>query len=293
MELKSKFQRKEKYKDFFLPVASSLVAAHTIVCYKQSENPLEVVFVNGYFLSLTFSFTVALVLFYVINVISWILDSFCPWEHSKWKRFWLQLTFGVGGTMLLHLIVSGKYLYNQANDISQSVYFDQYLFMMLSFVVVVNMYYNAEAMVYWKYFGKLPLNRPDLGLTIEHYETPQLVETPMEAIETELTPALRAGILKKLNMYNIALFYCEQEIVYIKETSGKITVWAYRLSSTMKVLDPNKYIRVSRTHIVSRDAILRVNNEPMKNKATIFLKPPYNDIIFITRSNIHDFNVWW
>lgn len=305
MELSSKFERREKYKEHFLPTVSALAAAHTIVCFDQPENPFEIIFVSGYPLALGASYLIALAVFYSINLISWRLDKSYPWERSKWKRLWMQLLMGVFGAMAIEVAGAAIYFFSRGHHISETVFFDKYFFMILGYIVTINMYYNAEAIVYWKALGRKPDTQPDSGRSISDLERPQLVErdnhipkADLQEIELvpkedDLKPALKAALLKYLSLHDVVLIYTENDDVFAKTSSGEIITWNFRLGTTMKGLDPKSYFKTSRFHIVKRIAIERIHPEPLKNLLTIYMKEPCNDMISVPKNNIEDFTSWW
>lgn len=277
----SKFQVHEKYQEVFLPVVSALAAAHMLIFHDQRGSPFSIILTNGYFIQLCTNFLFSLLVFFAINLTSLTLDNFYSWERVKWSRLWLQFLLGVIGIMTLSVIVAATYVAKNEQDLSETDFFDVVLWMILGYVVAINMYYNADAIAHWKFLNILPLVRPDLA-------TKKPDGVPMED-----KPGTKAAILSLLNIHDVLLFYTEKETVYAKLSSGETIKWNFRMAITQKLLDPKRYIQVTRFHVVRRDAIGNVNYQPLREQVVLTLKAPLNDVLHLGKPFEDDFNGWW
>lgn len=281
MELLSKFQVHEKYQEVFLPVVSALAAAHMMIFHDQQGSPFSIILTNGYFIELCTNFLFSLLVFFAINLTSLTLDNFYSWERVKWSRLWLQFLLGVIGIMALSVVVAATYVAKSEQDISETDFFDVVLWMILGYVVAINMYYNADAIAHWKFLGIQPLIRLDLA-------TKKPDGVPMED-----KPGTKAAILSLLKIHDVLLFYTEKETVYAKLSSGETITWNFRMAITQKLLDAKRYIQVTRFHVVRRDAIAEVNYQPLKEQVVLTLKAPLNDVLHLGKPFEDDFNGWW
>lgn len=281
MEPISKFEVHEKYQEVFVPVVSALAAAHMILLHDQQGSPFSIILRNGYFIELCTTFLFALSVFIAVNLTSLTLDNFYAWERVKWSRLWLQFLLGIIGTTVLCVLVAATYTAKSDRDISETDFFDVVLWMILGYVVAINMYYNADAIAHWKFLGILPLFRPDL------------TAQKTEVADLDDKPGTKAAILRLLKKHDVLLFYTEKETVYAKLSSGKSIKWNFRMAITQKLLDPKRYIQVTRYHVVRREAIADVNYQPLKEQVIIMLRPPLNDVLHLGKPFEDAFNGWW
>lgn len=296
MELHFKFQGHEKYKDVFLPFVSALAAAHIIICYKRPDNPFKIILANGYFVDLCVNFLFALLVFFAINLISLTLDHFYSWEHKKWSRLWLQFLLGIIGTMTLSVIVAATYFAKNDQDISETDFFDAVFWMILGYVVTINMFYNACAIADWKYLGNgyLPkLNSTSYRALKEPIKIVAATPAENEVYGGALKPGTKAALLQELKKHDVILFYTAKDKAYAKLVDGSTMEWKFRVCTTLKVLECKLYCRVTRYHVVRRDAIAQVIQEPQKDVVTIILKSPYNDKIRIGNKFTDEFYASW
>ena len=281
MEPLSKFQVHEKYQEVFVPVVSALAAAHMILFHDQQGSPFSIILKNGYFIELCINFLFALFVFIVINLTSLTLDNFYAWERVKWSRLWLQFLLGIIGTMVLCVLVAATYIAKTDQEISETDFFDVVLWMILGYVVAINMYYNADAIAHWKFLGILPLFRPDL------------TAQKTEGAELDDKPGTKAAILRLLKKHDVQLFYIEKVKVFAKLSNGGTIEWNFRLITTLEILDPKLYMQVSRFHVIRRDAIADVYFQPSKEQVILTLKAPLNDVLHVGKPFEDRFNGWW
>src|SRR5215217_6668037 len=84
-----------RYRDFYVRLATSVIAAHIVTIFGEKESTFELLTLSKYYLGFFVSLAIA---FLLINYIYWIttlLDRKYPWEQRPLQRSLLQTLLGM------------------------------------------------------------------------------------------------------------------------------------------------------------------------------------------------------
>ncbi len=93
------------------------------------------------------------------------------------------------------------------------------------------------------------------------------------------------------NIDEIAYFFAEDKIVYLVANDTKQYIVDYRLEQLETLLNPHVFYRINRKFLVKIDAILKVK-QLSNNRLQLFLKPHFEQEIFISKEKIKEFKAW-
>jgi DNA-binding LytR/AlgR family response regulator len=93
-----------------------------------------------------------------------------------------------------------------------------------------------------------------------------------------------------LQMNEIAYFFTEHKIVFVKDFSGKQLILDKTLAEVESMLDKNKFFRINRKFIVHLKAIERF--KPDHGKIRVFLKPGLTEEIHVSKETAPGFRNW-
>lgn len=269
------------YRDFWVRLIVSFLAAHFILSHTTEYGFFEVIMVNGYTLSLIGSFIIASIIVYAVFKVTVILDKKVPYATNWKKRFTYQLLLGV---LAISALAAGLalvlfWLINEPQRIWR--YFNQDFAIILAFIIGINAYYYIRYLV--KVIRKLifklyVLLRRSRRQTIKS----QVIET------AEPLPAA---------VKQIAVIYIESHRRYRKlHTDGTTAMWPTTLEETIKELEENKYFMINRQCIVDIDMIRCIKKYPSR-RYLIILKSPLHGrlsekILVVSQPNVAQFVRW-
>lgn len=89
----------------------------------------------------------------------------------------------------------------------------------------------------------------------------------------------------------VAYFYSEDKLTFIKTRQGKKYIIDYSLDSLLTLLAPDRFFRINRKVIVAIDAIEKINTY-VNNRLLLEVQPPYHDSLIVSREKVSDFKQW-
>ena len=93
-----------------------------------------------------------------------------------------------------------------------------------------------------------------------------------------------------LTKEDIAYFFSEHKIVFVRDFSGKQLIVDKNLTELEANLPSDQFFRINRKFIVNQKAIDRF--KPDNGKIQIFLKPEIKEIIHVSKETAPDFRKW-
>lgn len=93
-----------------------------------------------------------------------------------------------------------------------------------------------------------------------------------------------------LNTDDIAYFFTEHKIVFVRDHEGRQMILDKNLAELESEVDPNKFFRLNRKFIANLKAIDRF--KPDGGKIQVFLKPEMKEEIFVSKETAPFFRKW-
>jgi DNA-binding LytR/AlgR family response regulator len=93
-----------------------------------------------------------------------------------------------------------------------------------------------------------------------------------------------------LNVDEVAYFFSEHKIVFVRDFSGRQMIVDKNLGEWESALDQTTFFRINRKFIVNQKAIDRF--KPDNGKIQIFLNPEWKETIHISKETAPDFRKW-
>lgn len=93
-----------------------------------------------------------------------------------------------------------------------------------------------------------------------------------------------------LTVGDIAFFFTEHRIVFVKDFAGHQYIVDKTLGEVESTLDQKKFFRINRKFIASIDAIEKF--KPDNGKIRIFLKPEMREEIHVSKETAPEFRKW-
>ncbi len=89
----------------------------------------------------------------------------------------------------------------------------------------------------------------------------------------------------------IAYFYADDKLVFLVTVENKKYLIDYTLEELEDLLDPNIFYRLNRKFIIKLDSFkdIRIYS---KNRLQVFLKPHYDNEIYVSRDKVASFKSW-
>jgi DNA-binding LytR/AlgR family response regulator len=118
----------------------------------------------------------------------------------------------------------------------------------------------------------------------------------LKLIEHSAAPSKTRIVAKKgnefvaLDLDDVAYFYTEHKLVFVKDFSGRQLIVDKNLGDLEATLDKNKFFRLNRKLIAQLKAIERF--KPDKGKIRIYLKPEMKEEIHVSKETAPEFRTW-
>lgn len=93
-----------------------------------------------------------------------------------------------------------------------------------------------------------------------------------------------------LDLDDVAYFYTEHKLVFVKDFSGRQLIVDKNLGDLESMLDRNRFFRLNRKFIAQLKAIERF--KPDKGKIRIYLKPEMKEEIHVSKETAPEFRTW-
>jgi DNA-binding LytR/AlgR family response regulator len=118
----------------------------------------------------------------------------------------------------------------------------------------------------------------------------------LKLIEQSQSPARNRIVAKKgteyiaLDLCEIAYFYTEHKIVFVKDFSGRQLILDKNLGELEAEIDPKNFFRLNRKFIANMKSIERF--KPDNGKIRVFLQPEMKEEIFVSKETAPEFRLW-
>jgi len=153
-----------------------------------------------------------------------------------------------------------------------------------------------------------PINNEDLKKSFEKFQALNSVKSNstqtteinqiLRALKTKELPIYKTRFLVKqgqkfvsLEISEIAQFYTEDKISFIRTFADQRFVVDYSLDELEELLDPKLFFRANRQYIISPKTLESIHNH-FNGKLKVNLKPSVQQEVFISRERAADFKAW-
>ncbi len=93
-----------------------------------------------------------------------------------------------------------------------------------------------------------------------------------------------------LNMVEVAYFFTEHKIVFVRDFSGRQMIVDKNLSELETALNKEDFFRINRKFLVHQKAIDRF--KPHNGKIRVILKPEINEEVYVSKETAPEFRLW-
>lgn len=151
-----------------------------------------------------------------------------------------------------------------------------------------------------------PLDKMDLARALDKYHSLRSDQRNISALDIDklrstiqqLTKKYKTRFLVRFadtihfkNVDEVAYFYADDKAVFLVTTDGKKHLMDSNLESLEELLDPALFFRVNRKVIARIEAIQKVKTL-LSNRLQVFLKPPFEQDVFVSKYRSNDFKSW-
>lgn len=278
----------ERYFSTYVHVLLAFLASVYIVIEGQHKPALVVIQQKNFYVSLVFSFFIAITLLLLLHYISIYLDKRWDWNKKPVLRLMLQFMFGFVLIAYLDILFIRAVFYILNADFEKSGY------MLVEFpkvkwmLGVVNFLYWIKAMspelLSWKHFIANPKSTL-LPLAQENnpYGT-SFSDTEIQSIIGKLGNKSR-----HIRIDEIACIKCESRSGYVYLKNNAVFNIDYRTQDLLDVLDPRRFYQTNRGIIFSLDVIESYRRD--KKEGLLILKQEINPDVsrMVSRERFRDF----
>ncbi|WP_316762047.1 LytTR family DNA-binding domain-containing protein [Pedobacter aquatilis] len=278
---------KNPYFSVYFRMLMALMVANYIILDGQQKPIIQVIQQKNFYITLVFSFTIAMFLLECLHHITLLLDKKFTWRYAPIRRLLLQIVLGV--ILLLYVdiwLVKGFFhLFNY--DFKASGY------MLIEFpkvkwlLMVMNFLYWLEATAP----GTLSLSRflSTKTLSRDEYNAGEEEELINKVNKVE---ALRGRLGNKIEIISfdkIACLKCESLTGYIYLKDNSIFNMDYKMNDLEQILDPQRFFRTNRGVIYAFDVIEHHRRERKEGLLTLYSGINPDATRIISRDRYMDF----
>lgn len=115
-----------------------------------------------------------------------------------------------------------------------------------------------------------------------------------EARETEYKKRFTVKIGDKIRLFEtneICCLFSRDKGTFIQTSAGKQYLVDYSLEQISTLVNPKKYFRVNRKHLICIDALEKVVQHS-NSRLKIFLVPAFDEDIIVAREKVNEFKAW-
>lgn len=257
-----------KYNDYLITIPVSFIAAELIVGFGQKENYYELLFVPEYYPALIGSTLIAFGIIFWINRWSRYLDKIRPWEEKPKARLGMQLIYGIFLAMLLAVLLAAAYFAFYDIHLKATVYFKYYFLPVLVFVLLINLYYNSEA---------LNLLRKEVE------EKPAKKRSP-EEIEQLRQYAVQSDMAMVKVGNGMAVAY---------NSKGTDFIWDVNIRDSVGILPKESFYKIRRNCLVRHDIIREVIHDKDAGRVRLSLNKQFKGVYELPKEETVAFLLWY
>lgn len=153
-----------------------------------------------------------------------------------------------------------------------------------------------------------PIDYEELIVAIDKYKkqfqrtaTPlpnwSILQETLKAIQTKKNYKTRFAVktghrLRSIPIAEVAYFYSEDKISWLKTMGGKKYAVDYTLDQLTELLNPNNFFRLNRKYITAIEAIKEVVSYSNSRLKVQLSDTPKNELILISREKVNNFKKW-
>jgi two-component system LytT family response regulator len=133
---------------------------------------------------------------------------------------------------------------------------------------------------------------------IEHTTSNLDLDAVLLALREQQMPMYKSRFLVKqgqrlvpIEIQDIAYFYTEDKVSFIKTFSDQRFVVDYSLDELEQLLNPVQFFRANRQYIIAPKTLESIHNH-FNGKLKVILKPAVQQEVYISRERAADFKVW-
>lgn len=266
------FLKKVNYRDLWVRLALSLIAAHWVVSFGEPETIFELWLMWDYWRSLVGSWFLA---FGLVSLVRWIclkLDKRLDWQEHPVTRPLVQVTTGIGVMCMVAYAGAAVYFAAHGLDVRNTEYISLDWPLIIAMLFIINLYYLIYyVVVVWRQIGK------------------QTQEQSVRYRQVFIVHVAANNI--PINTNNIAYFLRQNDENFLRTKDGKDYLMTDALDHIEGMLDPNDFFRGNRQFIVSFEACDWF--EVIENdKLELFVKPSFRERIIISQKRAPAFRKW-
>jgi len=266
---------------FSIPLC--MLTAHIFVVYLQDDNFFKIFFKPGYTPAVVASFFIAFFLILIVKYTTRYLDKKQPWHVNKYQRGWLQFFYGFFLTILIEFGFSSAYFGYYGYHITETEWIDAYALPIALYILLINLYYNSSPPIQIPEVRSVVATEPNEG------EESTVAHEPIDDIPN----AEYARIVNYAEAKKVVYISISDKSVYAKDLNGQFVLWHNSLTESRAALPDHLFYQVSRSLILHRDIIGRLEVDARNHRLTIVLKEPFNNRIDVPDHNILGCENWW
>lgn len=278
----------ERYFSIYVHILLAFLASIYIVIEGQQKPALVVIQQKNFYVSLVFSFFIAITLLILIHYISLYLDKRWDWNKRPVLRLMLQFVFGFVLVAYLDILFIKAVFHILNADFEKSGY------MLIEFpkvkwmLGVVNFLYWIKAMspelLSWNHFI---VNRKSTPSPLAQENNPAGASFSDNGIQSIIGKLGNKS--RHISLDEIACIKCESRSGYVYLKNNAVFNIDYRTQDLLDVLDSRRFYQTNRGIIFSFDVIESYRRD--KKEGLLILKQEINPDVsrIVSRERFRDF----
>jgi DNA-binding LytR/AlgR family response regulator len=97
--------------------------------------------------------------------------------------------------------------------------------------------------------------------------------------------------LLSIPVNQIAYFFSQERFIFLKTFDNQKFLLEYRMEQLEKMLSPNIFFRINRSHIISLPAVKEIHAY-FGNRLKLYLSPSADKDVIVSRKRVNDFKDW-
>lgn len=280
---------KPAYNDIFIRIILSLIAAHFIVVYGDTNDIGTIIRHFNYYNALVVSFIIAFLVLYFLWLITRYLDRKLDWLQRTNKRIAAQFLLGIMPPALLAAGLASIYFRMYGYKITETPYFSADFPVILLLIFLANIYYFLYYLIatFWPrdHPSIVPINtveqiQPVTNTAIaeqDRYRKIILVHTPLKSIPVPVK--------------EIGYFFRENKQNYLRKIDGEVYEVNTSLDELEAVLDPKDFFRINRQMIICFSSCKEIR-PTAGPRLELELLPAFNDAVLVSETKVTAFKSW-
>lgn len=304
------------YKDIFIRIVLSLLAAHFIVTFGDEESIEQIISNFNYYNALLASFIISFLLLYIIWLFTRYLDGKFDWQQHTVKRIIAQVVLGIilpaGFSVLLAWIYFRMYGY----DISETPYFSSDFPVIVLLLCLANLYYFIYYLVFhfWPKRSSEQQEEADTSQVSDETIT-EIPPAPTESQDNVPNTTLvenTGKVWREIYIVNtptrsipikakdVCYFYRINGCNFLRTFAKEDFVIPEFLKDLEDQFSPDYFFRINRQMIVNIEACSSFRNGDKEGTLIIELNPPFTadkdgkdrSMATVSEERVKNFKIW-